>query len=124
MLNVRFLFRVIGVAALQMAIAPPAGHITAQPQGVDPLIGTWILNVAKSTYEGVAAPKSEMRTFDYHGEGTILYTRHTVSQRGTRSFGHFIVTLDGKEHPEYARGATQPGALVAFTRVDANHITA
>jgi hypothetical protein len=38
-------------------------------QAGDPLIGTWVLNVAKSTYSPGPAPKSETRTYTATARG-------------------------------------------------------
>jgi hypothetical protein len=39
-------------------------------QGVDPLIGTWKVNIEKSTFIGIPPPKSATHT--YAGEGQNL----------------------------------------------------
>ncbi len=92
---------------------------TPASQETTPLIGTWILNLAKSTYEGMPAPKSETRTFDLHGDGMILCTYSTENARGTRTFGHWLTDLNGKEAPEYVRSSGgKPVAFVAHTMPD------
>src|SRR5262249_15059746 len=92
-------------------------------QAADSFVGTWILNVAKSTYQNMPAPKSGMRTFDYERDGMILTTVHTTSTAGATSFVHYLFTLDGKEYEEMSR--TAPGAsavrtptFVSATKVD------
>jgi hypothetical protein len=86
----------------------------------DPLIGTWQLNVAKSTYPGTP-PKSQIRTFDYTIDGMILVAYETVNAQGAKSFAHWYLSLDGKEHPEFSRatGAT-PTFYLAGKAIDAN----
>ncbi len=37
-------------------------------QGADPVIGTWVLDVAKSTFSPGPAPKSESRTYVMEGQ--------------------------------------------------------
>src|SRR5437762_3151749 len=91
--HMRRQFRMAACAALLLRFTVA---VDLSAQDVDPIIGTWILNVDRSTYEGVQAPTSEVRTFDYHGDGNILYTRQSVNSRGNRSSGHFLVTLDGQ----------------------------
>jgi hypothetical protein len=73
----------------------------------DSFVGTWILNVAKSTYENMPTPKSGLRTFDYERDGMILTTVHTTSTSGATSFVHYLFTLDGREYEEVTR--TAPG---------------
>ena len=72
----------------------------------DRFVGTWILNVEKSTFEGAPAPKSSMRTFDYERDNTILCTVHTVNASGRPTFVHFLITLDGTEHEELSRSSS------------------
>src|SRR5207248_9033816 len=79
----------------------------------DPFVGTWALNLSKSTYENQPTPKSGMRTFDYERDGLILVTAHTVTAAGATTFVHNLFTLDGKEYEEMARGA---GGCFSSTR--------
>src|SRR5689334_12423426 len=64
--------------------------LAVRAQAPDPMIGTWILNLAKSHYDPGTAPKSETRSFDFSQDGKILCTFHRVSAQGTRSFGHWL----------------------------------
>ena len=83
------------------------------------LIGTWKLNVARSTYTGGRAPKSQVRNFDYTRDGMILLHAVTVSADGNTGSHHWAVTLDGVEHPEYIRGQGSTAAtLIGFTKKD------
>jgi hypothetical protein len=92
----------------------PAGKL-------DKFVGTWVLNLGKSTFEGVAPPKSELRTLDYHGEDTLLNTTTSVNQKDMKSFSHYVVKLDGKDHPEYTRqGGAKAIAAITMKQVDAN----
>ena len=93
----------------------------ASPGPADAFVGTWALNLDKSTYENQPAPKSGMRTLDYERDGMILVTVHTVSAAGATSFVHYLFTLDGKEYEEMARGAgpapSQTPTYVSATQV-------
>jgi hypothetical protein len=68
-------------------------------QGIDPLIGTWKLNLEKSTYTGGdTAPKS--RTATFAGEGQNL----AVTAEGVQANGQplkliFRHIYDGQPHP-------------------------
>ncbi len=94
---------VCGVGTVMAQQAPEA----AATQPVDPLIGTWTINLAKSQYPGTP-PKAKIRTHDYTIDGMILITYETTDAKGSKSFTHWFMGLDGKEHPEYGRstGAT------------------
>jgi hypothetical protein len=75
--------------------------IVASPalgQGVDPLIGTWKLNVDNSTFTGRVPPKS--RTATWAGEGQNL----AVTVEGVEANGQplkliFRLFYDGQPHP-------------------------
>jgi hypothetical protein len=89
----------------------------------DPLMGTWVLNLSKSKFEGVPAPKSERRFLDFHGEGTVLNTTEAVNASGVRSVSHYIGAFDGKAYPEYSRqGGPKSIATLWFTRPDVHTI--
>jgi hypothetical protein len=96
----------IPVLLLVMMVVGGLGPLVAQEasgrQAVDPLIGTWSLNVAKSQFSGTP-PKATTRTFDYTLDGMILVTIRTTNAQGNTSFVHWFLGLDGKEHPEFGR---------------------
>jgi hypothetical protein len=73
-------------------------QVTPGGSGVDPLIGTWKLNLEKSTFIGVPPPKSQTAT--WAGEGQTL----AVTAEGVNAQGQpFKVILrhiyDGQPHP-------------------------
>jgi hypothetical protein len=73
-------------------------------QSADPFVGTWILNPAKSTYEGLPAPKAGWRTFDYERDGMILCTADSTNDAGRHAYVHYLITLDEKPQEEVTRG--------------------
>jgi hypothetical protein len=99
---------------------------TSRPasETADRFVGTWILNVAKSTFEGAPAPKSGMRTFDYERDGTILCTVHAVNAAGRPSFVHFLITLDGREYEELSRSSSpnRSPTFVTAKKIDDHRI--
>ena len=54
-------------------------HLAAQD--ADPIIGTWVLNVAKSTFSPGPAPRSESRTYIMETEKTKLTARGVAEPR-------------------------------------------
>jgi hypothetical protein len=111
------------VLVLQVALIVAGGGTPAAAQTraeTDPLIGTWNLDVEKSTYPGTP-PKSIHRTFDFSLDGLILVTYETVSAQGGRSFVHWYMGLDGKEHPEFGRPTgSSPTWMLTTKTIDAN----
>ena len=108
------------IVAMALALVVVIFDVTAHAQegrrdareiAPEALIGTWVLNVARSTYTSGSPPKSQVRNFDYTRDGMILCHGVTVSANGNRSEFHWAVTLDGVEHPEYSRNQ---GATVSY----------
>jgi hypothetical protein len=82
-------------------------------QGVDPLIGTWKLNLEKSTFIGTPAPKSQTLTFT--GEGhNFIDTVEGVDAKGQPFKLVFHDIFDGIPHPTTG---TLDHDSTAFTRV-------
>jgi hypothetical protein len=85
---------------------------TAFGQGVDPLSGTWKLNVEKSTYIGNQPPKSQTNTFTGEGQ-QFIDTVEGVNAQGQAVKIVFQHIYDGMPHPT-------PGSpdwdSVAYTR--------
>jgi len=111
--------KTLGWLVLLLVIAH-AGGGSAQDHK-DPIIGTWVLNVANSKYVTGQPAKSIVRTFDYTRDGMILVTLDSVNAQGVASSNHWYLSLDGKEHPEYsrARGAT-PILWISIKAVDSH----
>jgi hypothetical protein len=101
-----------------------AGSLVQRPssENADKFVGTWVLNLAKSTYEGAPAPKAVIRTFDYERGGTILVTAHTTNVNGSLSFVHYLFTLDGREYEELSRGSSPSKTMLAARKIDDSNI--
>jgi hypothetical protein len=68
-------------------------------QGIDPLIGTWKLNLEKSTYTGGdTAPKSRTATFAGEGQN-LAVTAEGVQANGQPLKVIFRHIYDGQPHP-------------------------
>lgn len=83
----------------------------------DLFVGTWKVNVAKSTYQPqAAAPKSETLRFEAAGD------RITVSLDGVNSRGRYhqesTGKFDGADVPVVMAPAPQAGLTYAFSRLD------
>jgi hypothetical protein len=73
----------------------------AQAQSVDvyaAILGTWELNVAKSTYSPGPAPKSQRRTYEKAGQG-VKYAATTVQANGNSASETWTGAYDGKDYP-------------------------
>ena len=103
------------VVTLVLAIAG-----TALAQAGSSNLGTWKLNLAKSTFLPGTAPKSATFTNVVAGEG-IKTTSDTVRADGTAVHSVYTMVYDGKDNPQ--TGNSTNGDTVAATRVDANTVT-
>jgi hypothetical protein len=94
---------------------------TLRAQG-DPLIGHWMLNIAKSKYEGVPAPKSEMRVYEaFGGAGKgIKATFDRVDGAGKKIAVTFSAMYDGKDY----KYSGPDGDTIALTRPNPNTLDA
>ena len=78
------------------------GAIFAVASGVasaaDPAIGTWKLNLAKSTFSPGPAPKSQTRSYAESADGTALTVKTTTAD-GKESTYTLTFKADGKPYP-------------------------
>lgn len=93
----------VGVGSVVMAGAP------------DPIVGTWNLNLAKSTFKPGPALKSQTRVYTESVEGISLTTT-SVDAEGKQSTAELTFKYDGKSNP--ATGSADYDS-VAVTRVNA-----
>jgi hypothetical protein len=87
----------------------------------DAEIGTWKLNIAKSTFSPGPAPKSQTRTYAQSAQGMTI-TIKTTAADGKESTQNASFKDDGKP---YAVGGNPDFDTVSLTRVDAStvHVT-
>ena len=64
----------------------------------DPVVGTWKLNLAKSTFGGGPALKSQIRTYSQSAQGITLKLK-TVSADGKETTTQTTYQLNGKDYP-------------------------
>jgi hypothetical protein len=70
----------------------------AVAQTTEPILGTWELNLAKSTFNPGPAPRSDTRTFVMTGKDIKAITKG-VDSTGQAYTEEWIVIYDGKDHP-------------------------
>lgn len=64
----------------------------------NPLFGTWKLNLAKSKYTGIPAPKEMTRKVEADGD-SVKYTNTGIAADGSPISFSFTVKYDGKDYP-------------------------
>jgi hypothetical protein len=72
--------------------------VMAVGSDADPVVGTWKLNLAKSTFGGGPALKSQIRTYSQSGPAITLKMT-TVSADGKETTTQTTYHLDGKDYP-------------------------
>ena len=87
------------VFSLLLAL-PVSGNTqrTTEISGDDPLLGTWQLNVSKSTYKPGPAPERQTRIYEKHPVG-IRATVKTVFTDGRTTTVQSVFDYDKQEHP-------------------------
>src|ERR1700732_3993897 len=88
---------------------------TGTALAADPVIGTWKLNLAKSTFSPGPAPKSQTRTYAESADGMTLTVKTTAAD-GKETTTTLIFKEDGKPYPVTGNPDFDK---VSVTRVDA-----
>ena len=88
---------------------------TSTALAADPVVGTWKLNLAKSTFSPGPAPKSQTRTYAESAEGMTLTVKTTAAD-GKETTTTLIFKEDGKPYPVTGNPDFDK---VSVTRVDA-----
>ena len=89
----RILSNVLLGALLAFGSAVIAAEVAA-----DPVVGTWKLNLAKSTFGGGPAFKSQLRTYSHSAQGLTLKMK-TVGADGKETTTQTTYHVDGKDYP-------------------------
>ena len=108
-------WRLIVVSALLAVPVPANAQKTSGGSGEDPLLGTWNLNVAKSTYKPGPAPKSQTRIYEKHPFG-IKATVKTLQADGRATTVQSVYDYDKQEYPVTG---SEDVDTIAIKRIDA-----
>ena len=86
-----------------MAIAPAlllaSGLVLAADVAAGPFVGVWVLNIAKSRFEGTPALKSYTITTTDAGDGKVHNLAQWVEANGTKGQAEYTATPGGKPAP-------------------------
>jgi len=80
------------------ALLTIASAVMAAGSDADPVVGTWKLNLAKSTFGGGRALKSQNRTYSQSARGITLKMK-TVSADGKETTTQSTFQLNGNDYP-------------------------
>ena len=106
------------VCALVLS-ALAAGPLAAQDNA---FVGTWKLNLAKSKYVGVPAPKDQTRTVTLNGK-TASYSFTGTGADGSAANYSFDTNYDGKDSAVTGNGMPGGADSIVLTRVNSHHTT-
>ena len=109
------------IVSLLVAVGFGLVLVSAANAATSPFAGTWVVNVAKSTYSPGPAPKSQTLKMEDLGSGKFKSTIDATPATGAPTHVEVTYAFDGKPYaitPPPAAGA--PGAdAVAFKSIDA-----
>jgi hypothetical protein len=88
---------------------------TGSAVAADSAVGTWKLNLAKSTFSPGPAPKSQTRSYVESAQGMTVTVKTTAAD-GKESSTTLTYKEDGKPYPE---SGSPDLDMVSITRVDA-----
>ena len=105
---IKQLLTVVGVAVLTAGVSAQSAD--------DPSIGSWKLNVAKSTFTPGPPIKADTRSYEVK-DGWVIVTTETTAANGNRTGVRFAAKFDGKDYPQIGRFAPTV-ALISYQPVD------
>jgi hypothetical protein len=107
--TVQLVVVLVGAMTSVSGQAPPA----RSNEVASPFVGTWVINLEKSRYDGAQAKLTSVRTIDVHANGVFIEThRNTrmVNGKPWQGFYHWVGNIEGREFPEFGRtGGPRPG---------------
>lgn len=110
--------------SIVLAIVALAGVVaTGTPvraQNTDPMLGTWVLNLAKSKYSLTPAPRSQTRTYSMSG-AMVKFTLEGVGADGKPAKSEYSAAYDGKDYPLTGNAVAD---MISLKRVDATTVEA
>jgi hypothetical protein len=104
----------LGAALTVAGGGPLVARQSPAPAGQDLILGTWTLNVSKSSYKPGPAPRSQTRTYTVHPDG-IETTIQTTYADGTSTSIRYVAKYDGIEYP--VTGSADADAI-ALKKID------
>jgi len=113
---VRVSYGVGSAAVLMASLVVLASHV-GFAQG-DSLLGTWVLNVAKSKYTPGPPPKEQTTIFEAAGQGLKVTTKGTDSA-GKPTMTEYTANYDGKDYPVTGNPDWD---MVSLKRINANTV--
>jgi len=107
------------MTAKLMWVAAATLYLGISAWAADPSVGTWKLNLAKSTYSPDPPPMSSTIVIEPSGDNGVKVNVETINAKGAKITISYSANYDGKEYPFNQSG---PGAAtnqtVVFKQID------
>jgi len=87
-----------GVVVALGVVLVVAASVSVSAQARDPRVGSWKLNVAKSTYSPGPPPQSGTLKIEASGQGEKV-TADGINAAGTPTMTRYTANYDGKDYP-------------------------
>jgi hypothetical protein len=107
--------RLLRIFVLGAALAAVFPAVALGAEAADPLLGTWQLDRAKSTFKPQPGPNGQIRTYERVGDAEKL-TAKGIDSGGKSTLVRYIARYDGKD---YAITGSSGGDLISLQRIDA-----
>lgn len=105
----------LAVVASTVALVLMTGALS-HAQSSDPWIGTWKVNLAKSTYSPGPTPTVAAVVTMESAPNGLKTTIDGVSPQGQKTHTESVAAFDGKDYP--VKGAPDPTATSSLKRID------
>ena len=127
----RTLYCCLAIAVLLLAACSPAAEpetkatpdaaAPAPAASTNPHVGTWTLNVGKSSYSPGPAPKSQTLKIEAWGDDGVSYVADGVGADDKPTHAEFQAKYDGKD---YEFKGNPDADTLSYSKVDANTLDA
>ena len=112
-----------GFVAIFLALAATLASTTTAAQSSDPWIGTWKVNLSKSTYSPGPKPTAPTTVkLESSPGGGLKTTIDGVDPKGQPTHTETVGMLDGKDNP--VKGSPVPNSTTALKRIDSRTLEA
>jgi hypothetical protein len=116
----------VTVSVLLLLASHAVSPAHAQSSYEHDIVGTWSLNLIRSSFEPGPGPQALTRSFGFDDNGFLISSRATVTQNGNPSFSLVAAKIDGQDYPVWADGSlynfitdeTLPGATASLEAPD------
>lgn len=109
------MIRLARTALLAATIAAALPLLTIAADAPDPLVGTWRLDLEKSSFDPGPGPKGQMRIYAHSGDTENL-TARGVGPDGKPTLVQYSARYDGKDYPITGSAG---GDHISLHRIDA-----